>query len=181
MPLEFFTPNVGSFVPTTNIWDSAEIEQLDIKPELKELLVRLYQNLNRMSLALNTKDTGIYNNSQFVNSQIWFPNPSLTSASGTYPDFRQVYRCVVNFGALPNATTKSVAHGITITSSTTFTRIYGAASDTTGNNYIPLPYTSPTLANNIQLDVSATNVTITTGANRTNFNICYIILEYIQS
>lgn len=178
---EFFTPNVGSFVNTTNVWDVSQVEQLDIKPELKELLVRLYQNLNLMSLVINTKDTGIYNNSQFINSQVWFPNPSLTSASTSNPVMRQVYRCVINFGALPNTTSKSVAHGITITASTTFTRIYGAASDTTDLEYIPLPYSSPTAANNIEVDVSSTDVTVTTGANVSNYNISYIILEYIQS
>lgn len=179
---EFFSATVGSYVPSTNVWDVADIQNLDVNSkEFKELLVRLYQNVNLIANVLNVKDTGIYNNSQFVNSQTWFPNPALTSTSTTNPTMRPVYRLVVNFGALPNNAAKSVAHGITITSSTTFTRIYAAASDTTGNNYIGIPYASPTLANNIQLDVSSTNVTITTGANRTNFNVCYVIVEYLQT
>lgn len=182
MPLEFVSSTVGAFVPTTQVWDVGDIQNLDVNsPEFKELVVRLYQNINNIALVLNAKDTGIYNTGQFVNSQTWFPNPALTSASTTFPAFRQVFRCVINFGALPNTTTKSVAHGITITSSTTFTRIYATASDTTGLNYVGIPYASTTLANNIQLDVSSTNVTITTGVNRSNFNICYVILEFIQS
>ncbi|MFI5332572.1 MAG: hypothetical protein ACHQVS_00555 [Candidatus Babeliales bacterium] len=160
----------------------SELMEVDVNsPQFKELLIRLYQNINNMALVLNVKDTGIYNNSQFINGQTFFPNPTLTSASTTFPAMRQAYRLAVIFGALPNTGAKSVAHGITITSSTTFTRIYGEASDTTGNNYIPLPYASPTLVNNIQLDVSATNVTVTTGSNRTNFNECKIILEWLSS
>ena len=88
---------------------------------------------------------------------------------------------VINFGALPNAGTKSVPHNIPINGSYTFTRIYGAASDTTGLNYIPLPYASPTAANNIELNLDATNVNIITGSNRSNFNITYVIVEYITS
>ncbi len=174
--------NVGLFVPTTNIWDVSELYQIDVKsPEFIELLVRLYQNLNRMSTALNLKDSGYYDILQFVNGQLFFPNPANNSSTQANPAFRQVLRMVVNFGALPNTGTKSVAHTIPITKAYTFTRIYGAASDTTGLNYIPLPYASPVLVNNIELRVDATNVTIITGSNRSNFNITYVILEYITS
>lgn len=170
----------GAFVPTTNIWDVSQIYEIDVQsPEFKELLVRLYQNVNIISLNLNIKDTGYYDNSIFMNGQLWFPNPALTSASTTQPDFRPVFRKVINFGALPNTAPKSVAHGLTVNSTTTFTRIYATASDTIGFTYIPIPYASPTLANNIELSVDANNVNITTGADRTNYNVCYVVLEYI--
>lgn len=172
----------GLYIPTTNVWDVDQIYQIDIgSPEFKELLVRLYQNINNMSLALNLKDSGFYDTAIFVNGQLFFPNPSLTSATDTAPDYRQVLRKTINFGALPNAGSKSVAHGITVTDVTTFTRIYATASDTTGHNYISIPYASPTLANNIELRVDGTNVTIITGSDRTSFNVCYVIVEYITT
>lgn len=176
--------NYGSFVPTTNVWDTSEIFEVDINSiQFRELLVRLYLNLNRISLVLNTKDTGIYDlNVPFVNGQLWFPNLALTSTANineNTPEFRQVYRTVINFGPLPNTGTTSQPHFITCNGGTTFTRIYGTASDTTGLNYIPLPYASPTLADNIELKVDGTNVTIITGSNRSNFNVCYVILEYL--
>src|SRR5690606_40889986 len=65
--------NLGAFVPTTNIWDPSELYTLDIQPEFRELLVRLYQNLNNMSLLLNLKDTGYYTLEEFLNSQAFFP------------------------------------------------------------------------------------------------------------
>jgi hypothetical protein len=172
---------VGSFVPTTNVWDPAELYSVEVtSPRFKELLVRLYQNINLIAIVLNTKDSGIYDKiGEFVNGQVWFPNPNLNSTSQLTPTFRQVYRTVINFGTLPNAAVKSVAHGITTTVATTFTRIYGTASDTTNKIYIPLPFVE-TLGNNIQLDVDATNVNITTTIDYTNFNVCYIIVEYIQ-
>ncbi len=172
----------GSFVPTNYIWEISQIQEADINsPEFKELLVRLYQNIGNIALALNTKDTAQYPLSEFVNGQLYFINPAYTSATATSPALRQVLRKVINFGTLPNTGTTTVAHGITCTAATSFTRIYGCSSDPVGFNYIPLPYASPTLANNIELRVDATNVTIITGSNRTAFTITYIVLEYLQT
>lgn len=170
----------GSYVPSTNIWDVSQIQSVEVtSPEFKELLIRLYQNVNAIALSLNIKDSGLYILQEFANGQGFFPNPTATPEMQT--TLRPVRRKVINFGQLPNAGTKSVAHGIVCNSSTTFTRIYGTASDTTGFNYIPLPYASPTLINNIELKVDATNVTIITGSNRSNFDTTFIILEYLQN
>jgi hypothetical protein len=166
----------GAFIPTTNVWDVTEIQNLDLDPGLRELLVRLYQNLNRMSLLINLKDTGYYVTFETINSQMWTPAGPV--ATNNYiPDFR----IVVNFGTLPNTATKSVAHGLQGISGTwSFTRIYATASDPIGLTYIPIPYASPVLANNIELNVDATNVNITTGSDRTNYTICYVVLEYLK-
>ena len=177
------TASMGAFIPTTNIWDVAQVYEIDINsPEFKELLVRLYQNINNIALSVNIRDAGYYNTQEFVNGQLYFPNPALTSASPITPVFRQVYRQVVNFGVLPNTGTTSIAHNITVTPTTTFTRIYATASDPSGNNYVPIPYASCTaVADNIELAVTATNVVITTGSNRSNFTITYVVLEYLQT
>lgn len=173
----------GAFLQTTQIWDVADIEQIDVKsPEFKELIVRLHQQINNVVNVLNIKDTGQYQLSEFVNGQVFFSNPALSSATVQVPEDRQVMRKVIYWTtALPNAGTVAIPHGITCTPMTTFTRIYGVANDTAGKNYIPLPYASPTLINNIELKVDATNVTIITGSNRTNFTKTYIVLEYLQS
>lgn len=174
--------NVGLFIPTSQVWDVDEINRVDVTSrEFKELLVRLYQNLNRMAMAVNLKDSAIYDTSEFINGQTFFPNPALTSSSGTVPVLRQVFRKVVNFGALPNAGVKSVAHGLTINGAVTFTRIYGTASETTSLLYIPLPYASPTALNlNIELSVTATNVVVTTAVDYSAYTVCYIVLEYLK-
>lgn len=172
----------GAFVPTTNIWDVQNLYQTDVNsPEFKELLVRLYQNVNTIALVLNIKDTGMYQLSEFVNGQLLFPNPANNSSTAAYPANRQILRQVYNFGALPNTTTKSVPHHITCTAHTTFTRIYGAASDTSGFHYIPLPYASNSAGASIELNLDGTNINVTTGSDRTNFNITYIIVEYVQT
>lgn len=177
--------SVGSFIPTTQVWDVNEIYSTEVtSPAFKELLVRLYQNLNNQSVALNTKDTGYYDVTEFVNGQIFFPNPAYSSATQTKPAFRQVFRKVINFGALPNAGAKTAAHGITMTPGMTFTRIYGAASDTTHSPnfyYIPLPYVCIHVPNNsVEVNVNQTNVTIETLTNMTNYDTSYVVLEYLK-
>lgn len=173
----------GAFVPTTNIWDVQALYDTDVNtPAFKELLVRLYQNVNNIANVLNLKDTGYYLNQEFVNGQLYFPDPTLNSSTSANAEFRQVWRFVINFGALPDFTgspTKSVPHGLTINSGVTFTRIYATASDTTGFNYIPIPYASASGADNIQLDVNATDVVITVASDKSAFNVCYVILEYL--
>lgn len=172
---------VGSFVPTTNVWDVSEIYSTDVtSPAFKELLVRLYQNLNKMALVTNVKDSGMYVDSEFVTSCQYFPSQSLSSATAQSPTLRPVFRKVVNFGALPNTATKSVAHGISPTASFTFTRIYGCSTNPS-TSYIPLPYAAPVLADNIELNADATNVNVKTGSNRTAYTVTYIILEYIKT
>jgi len=159
----------GAFIPTTDIVNITDF-------------VDLRAALNNMALMINIKDTGIYTQTEFVNGQVWFPNPAYTSQTAKKPIERQVYRTVVNFGTLPNTGTTNVAHGITFPNPNTvsFTRIYGAATDQAGGSYLPLPYASTVLANNIELSVDNTNVSITTGADQTAYTICYVVLEYIK-
>ena len=172
----------GVFIPTTFTLEPLDISGIELTTDkLKDILVRLYQNLNDIAIAVNLKDTGVYDTEEYISGRSFFPNTSLRSTSGSTAIPRSVYRKVINFGSLPNTTSKSVAHNLTITSSYTFTNIYGVASDVSGNSYIPLPYASTTLSNNIELKVDSSNVIITTGVDRTSFTYTYVVLEYITT
>lgn len=167
--------NNGCFVPTTYAWEISQIQSLNPESaEFKELLVRLFQNIANIAVALNLKDTGQYYLGEYVNGQQYFPNPTLSSQTSSTARNRQVTRLVVDFGSLPNTALKSVAHGLTPNAAWTFTRIYATASDTTGLTYIPIP----SLQANLSVD--AVNVNITTTANLTNYNVCYVVLEYLK-
>ncbi len=172
--------NFGSFVPSTFIWDSQQVQELDIDPQFKRLLLKLYSNLNTMQIALNKKDFGDYTEAEVLNGQTYFPVPGLNSLSSTQPEQRQVFRTTINFGPLLNTSAKSVPHNINIDSGYSFTRIYGASTNSNQTKFIPLPYASPTLVENIKLDVTDTNVVITTGSDRTEFINTYCVLEYIK-
>lgn len=172
--------DVGQFVPTTQVWDVSDIYSMDVKsPEFKELIVRLYQNIGNVTQVINNKDTGVYNTAEFLCGQIYFPNPN--PIAGQPNDFRQVYRKVIQCGALLNTATKTVAHGITITPGLFFTRIYGTTKDPVANRWLPLPFTSPgALAGAIELWVDGANVTIITGSDRTMYTQTNVILEYLK-
>jgi len=170
----------GMFLGTTQVWDITEATSGIKSPVLRELFIRLYQNMNLVALAVNSKDTGIYNTSEYVCGQQYFSDPSLKSTSTTTPSPRQVYRKVIDFGELPNNTTKSVAHNINVTSSFIFTRIYGAATDQANLKYIPLPYSSSTTADIVELYVDNTNVYVKTGKDMTSYSKVYIVLEYLK-
>ena len=147
-------------------------------PDDPETLRRFLSDyLLRAAQAVNNRDISVYDIVARINGQQYF-------TPGDATIFRSVYRLVVNFGALPNSTSKSVAHGITWTSAvpTIFTRIYATATNTgTPGPAIPIPYINTTTpANSVQLDVTTTNVVITTGADYTAYDTCYVVLEYIQ-
>lgn len=173
----------GSYIPSSQVWDVSAIYALEeVSPQLKELLVRMYQNLNNMAVNVNLKDIGYYPTTEFVCGQLYFPQPLNNSANNAYPSYRQVNRVVINFGALPNTTTISVPHNIYVTAMTSFTRIYGAASDPTNNHYVPIPYSSCTaVADNIEINCDANNVNIITGSDRSTYTVCYVVLEFLQS
>lgn len=181
MPSPFSYPqNTGAFVPQTNVWDVSEIYAANLDPKLTELLVRMYQNIGLMATNVNYKDAGYYALQPFVNGQLFFANPGNNSSTPGYAAFRQVNRLVINFGALPNAGTKSVPHYLTINAEFTFTRIYGCSTDPK-TFFIPLPYASAAAADNVELYVDPTNVNVVTGANYSMFTITYIVLEWLQS
>jgi hypothetical protein len=122
---------------------------------------------------LNQRDIGTYYPSEVVNGQQWIT----TSAQKPY----QAFRKVINFGTLPNATTKSVAHGITFTTGSVVTRLYGVATNPVSTfSYLPLPYASPTLNQCIALNADGTNINIITGIDRTAYTVCYVVIEYLK-
>lgn len=172
--------NLGSFIPSTYLWEVQQLQEMKIDPNLKELLIRLYQNLNSMAIILNTKDTGYYSETEIINGQVYFPTPGLSSMSNTQPEQRQVFRTVVNFGPLPASTTKTVPHDIDIDSGYSFTRIYGAATNSDQTSFIPLPFSSPTLNQNIRLEITDTNISITTAIDYSAYINVYIVLEYMK-
>lgn len=175
-------PGEGTYLPTTQIWDVVDIQSMSVSSEeFKELIIRLYQNLNVMANVINGKEYAKYDTLEGSNNQMFFPNPAYTPTTNMAPQWRNVYRTVVNFGALPNAGTKAVAHNITINKFFSVTRMYGASTDPVGVVFIPLPYSSPTLNENIVLFADDTNVTVTTDIDYSAYTTTYIVLEYIKT
>lgn len=101
-----------------------------------------------------------------------------TKTSGIWVDGSPIYRKVINFGALPNATTKTVDHNITGLS--TVINVYGVANYANGVA-LPLSFAAP--ANNVNavgLNLTSTGVQITAGTDRSTAS-AYIVIEYTKS
>lgn len=132
---------------------------------------RLYEVLEllfkRISNAVNTKDGSLYNLQEVANFQQFFTD-------GDPQTFRPGYRRVFRF----DDTSLTFAHNIT--GIVECTRIYGTAVTAAGN-FIPIPYVSTTLANQIQVVVSPTQVIITKGGTAPALTKGIIVLEYLKT
>lgn len=165
----------STLLSTTEIYDVAEISSMDVKSkEFKELIIRLVMNANKQNIAINGKDTGIYDVLETVTGQTFPPVAGRTGQRAAYR------KCFFDFGALPNAAPKSLAHGLTLNTELMITDLWGIAADPATNTYLKLPYSSAVLANNIELNITGANIVVTTGSDRTAFTKTYIFIEYLK-
>lgn len=95
---------------------------------------------------------------------------------GTWIDGKPIYRKVINFGTLPNATTKEVAHNIS--SLGNVVNLYGVANN--GDTYIPLPRSHSQSNVNIVLEMNKTKIIVNTGYNFSSYS-AYITVEYTKT
>ncbi len=136
----------------------------------------LSETIKRISQAVNVREIGWMLDQQALNGQQFISS----STSPNIDTFRGVFRIVVPFGALPNAGLKSVAHGLTVNANFTLVHLYGAATKPTAAfASIPLPYSSPTLNENIKVNLDGTNINITTAIDYSAYTISYVTIEYL--
>ena len=165
-----------TFAPINSYGNYLPLE-FQIPSDDREFKEAIAQRERLTSSIVNLKETAQYETTEFQTGQQFF---SIVPA-GVQRQTRYTFRKVINFGSLPNAATKSVAHGIPANGNYRFTRIYATATDPTGVQFIPIPYATPTVADAISILIDATNVNITTGsATWTAFTECYVVLEYIK-
>lgn len=175
--------NPGQFIGTTQIYDLGKDGV-----NSKDFSVRLRQNFNNLILSLNSKDTGYYAQEEFINGQLFYPDYSAVNSHTSAPStYRQVYRKVIDTGALLDTAAKTIAHNITFLpdpgigdTTFVFTRIYGCATDPANRIALPLPYVSAAGGSEIELSVNATDIVITTASNRTAFTKSHVVVEYVK-
>ena len=97
----------------------------------------------------------------------------------TWVDGSIIYKKTVSTGALPNSTTKSVAHGIT--NLAFVIEAEGYAKNPTSNVYYPIPCTLNSAPLQIGLTLDNTNINIYTGSDRTVFTTSYVTVYYTKS
>lgn len=98
---------------------------------------------------------------------------------GEWIDHKPLYQSTVNFGALPNNTSKSVAHGVANIDN--IVQIDAIAINSTTHVYVAIPQISTTsLSGQFGVSADNTNVSITTGTDRTAFN-GYVTIIYTKT
>jgi len=167
------TINTGMFVPTTNVWDISQVQEIDVNSaEFKELMVRLYQNISNIATALNKKVTGYHINQEFVNGKLYF-NPN----SANPQDYRPGFIITINTGALGAGAT-AINHNLAVTNTWQWMAIYGAATNTGTLIGYPLPFAGAA-GNNIEVSVTSTQILINNNSGIT-FTDSAVTLEYVK-
>ena len=96
---------------------------------------------------------------------------------GKWIDGSDLYEKTVSCGALPNATSKDISHGIANISK--IVEIKGYA--TNGTLYLPLPFAGASATSGISVYANTSNITFETGMNRSNFTASYVTLRYTKA
>lgn len=131
---------------------------------LENILSKMYLDV---ASFVNARVIGIYELSSAITGEKWFSNNSSNINTK-----RQTQRQVYQF----SDATLVFSHNLS--GVTAFTRIYGTFTD--GTLFYPLPYVSPTAANQVGVSVSATQVTVTKGGGAPTITSGFVILEYLQ-
>ena len=95
---------------------------------------------------------------------------------GLWIDGKPLYRKVISFGALPNNTTKSVAHNIS--NLKRIVKVEGFAGSSQNLGGITLPHAT---SNPMALYVDNTNVNVKTSSDATAYTEAYIYVYYTKT
>lgn len=94
---------------------------------------------------------------------------------------KPLYRKVIDCGALPNATTKTVNHGIS--NLDRVCRFDCIALNTTTKTNVPVPIAISlnNTSSNLISTINDTVISFNTGANLSSYNSCFAVLEYTKT
>lgn len=106
-------------------------------------------------------------NPNYSTEEVW--------TGGYWKDGKKIYRKVVDCGALPNTTTKNVAHNIANIS--WIVNYSGVTSN--GSEWVCLP--ASFTSSSIGLSVNSTNIILLTYSNRTSYTSTFVTIEYTKT
>ena len=93
-------------------------------------------------------------------------------------DGKPIYRKTISCGALPNNTTKNVAHGIDNLGRVIKTEGYSVGSAGSSGSFIPVPYVSDVP---ISMYVDTTNIVLQTSGTYSDYSDTHVIIEYTKT
>lgn len=143
--------------------------------------LQLRKYLNDIVISLNVKETGFYIKNEVPTGGLFIP--TFSTDTSTNLEYRPIFRVVVDFGALPNNSTKSVPHGITTTQDYSIIRLNGVATEPGVNTLteaLSIPMDGIPNNQRISLTMDVTNIIIETATDRTAFTRTFVVVEYIK-
>jgi hypothetical protein len=105
-------------------------------------------------------------------------SPSEVNTGFTWVYGKDIWKKTINFGTLPNSTTKTVAHGASLDTLINYECVSVAVS----GSRLPLPFVNTNLATTtsyIAMFFDDTNITIVTGNDRSSLST-YVTLYYTK-
>lgn len=113
----------------------------------------------------------------FTNNDIYSTNEIKI---GTWINNKPIYRKVIDCGALPNATSKNIAHGISNLDTVTLLR--GVAYNSTTGTRLPIPFSDTgNVSWSVQMHCNQTQIVLITGDNKSAYQQSYVIIEYTKT
>lgn len=154
---------------------------------LSDLILQLESNLNLISEAINSRVIGEYSESELPAGMKFYPRTPAIDGRRSNAS-REVFRKVIDTGALPNNTTKTISHDIDMSGSASVDgtptplfrtiNIYGCATKPNDGNPESFPIPNPEHA---YVTIDGTNIYITTLFDASTFTESHIVIEYILS
>ncbi len=142
--------------------DSADIEIEEVSGT---------QNLKFNFKSGNTLETKINNLSNYSTTE---------QVIGKWIDNKPLYRKVINFGALPNNSQKSVNHNIS--NLDLVINLYGFGKRTLDGVIIPLQFVKPDdPTGEVGMFANNTEIIVVDTYDRSNVTISYVIIEYTKT
>ena len=142
-----------------------------IPEEWEQARQMLVERVKKISLAVNNRQIANFVSAEVLSGQKF--------DSSQPQEFRDGFRKVINFGALPNATTKTIAHGIKFDSNFTLTNLYLSATDPAGFTAFSVQNYSLTAGPSILIRMDATNIIVTTTNDFSAYTRSFVIIEYL--
>lgn len=160
-----------TYQPTNTVAPFVD-ETVYFPTDYEQFLLKLTDTYRDTATCVNLREIGAYEQQERVTGSTLFNATNIQRV-------RPVFRKVINFGALPNATSKSVAHGINVTSTFQFLKMYGVGNNPAATGATVYAVSIPN--NESKIELTQTNVIVTTTANYSAFTVCAIVLEYVKT
>ncbi len=157
-------------VNTNSIYVDASIFLPDDEHQLR---LKLTDSLRDFATGINNREIG-----QYYTNEIQTGSTLYNAAANQKP--RQVFRKVIDFGALPNAAPSApVPHGIAINSSFQILKLYAVGNNPNATGVTNFAVSIPD--QNSTLNLTLTDIVITTTVNYSMYTKTAVVVEYSKT